>query len=227
MGWFVSLIKQFFHWIDRILFPCSDAEAYKQGYEAGKRARKRWKVKFFLVLAICLCVSGCDDTHLSQPMEMVFFGGETVEVPETTISGVPADVQTLLCGNRDELMQRLLDLGEGDAVAASALLDQICLIDAQRKHYTKYIDAGGIAVLGGQHIHDSYFYATEAFVKAMTAKQPELREALSPQHGFRIVFYNAGRWGPSDIPEVDSADIAGWTGLGWCAYADNYCAAPA
>ena len=84
-----------------------------------------------LLLFVYLCVCGCSDERMSQPMEMVFFDGGTVDVPAgTTIGPVPDEIALLLFGDRDDLLDKLLGLQEGSEAVAEVLLDQICLIDA-------------------------------------------------------------------------------------------------
>ncbi len=159
------------------------------------------KVRFFLFLVLCLGVSGCAEEH----MEMVFFGGgEAGEAGVgSTITGVPEELQVLLWGDRDVFMQYLLALpehadglvpvwdnwGAGREIfmefekAQEYLLDQICMIDRQREYYTKYIDAGGVAIIGHYRVDDAHFYNARDVILIMTSKRPELRERLTPYYG--------------------------------------------
>ncbi len=140
--------------------------------------------------------------------EQVFFaGGEVTEVPaESTITGVPKELQLLFWGDRDDYMEQLLGLpdhaDERVAVrdhfwlgremfmeldeAREWLLDQISLIDAQREYYTKYINAGGVAVMGHERVDDAHFYNAREVILTMTAKRPELRERLTPDWMYGI-----------------------------------------
>ena len=153
------------------------------------------KVRFFLFLVLCLGVSGCAEEH----MEMVFFGGgEAGEAGVgSTITGVPEALQFLFWGDRDALVQELLDwpesyealgiaFGYGNLSGAEArkewLLDQICLIDRQRAYYTEYIDAGGVAVIGHYQVDDAHFYNVRDLILIMTSKRPEVRERLTPYY---------------------------------------------
>ena len=52
-------------------------------------------------------------------------------------------------------------------------------LSAPRNYYTKYIDAGGIAIVGGDLVDDRFFQAARHIALVMTAKLPGLREALS------------------------------------------------
>ena len=207
------------------------------------------KVRFFLFLVLCLGVSGCAEEH----MEMVFFGGgEAGEAGVgSTITGVPEELQVLLWGDRDVFMQYLLALPEhaeglvpvwdnwGDGretfmefeKAQEYLLDQICMIDRQREYYTKYIDAGGVAIIGHYRVDDAHFYNARDIILIMTSKRPELREALTPYYEippagtpkpnerypskFRMVLFVAGAYGFPTMPEFPNGyRYPGWCGLG-------------
>ena len=52
-------------------------------------------------------------------------------------------------------------------------------LSAPRHYYTKYIDAEGIAIVGGDTVHDGLFQRARHIVLVMTSKMPALREALS------------------------------------------------
>ena len=165
------------------------------------------KVKIFLFLALCFCVSGCSDEGMILSEQVFFGGGEVAEVPaESAITGVPEDLQLLLWGDRDDYMEQLLGLPdhadekvavrdhrwEGHSIfmeldeAREWLLDQISLIDAQREYYTKYINAGGVAVMGHERVDDAHFYNAREVILAMTSKRPELRERLTPHYEYAI-----------------------------------------
>lgn len=172
------------------------------------------KVKLFLFLVLCLCVSGCDEGMLVS--EQVFFGGGEVEVPaKSTVGPLPEDLQVLLFGDRDDYLQQLLALP--DAVdgkvavrhqrfesdwfmeleaAQEWLLDQICMIDAQREYYTKYIDAGGVVIMGHDRVDDKHFYNAREVVLTMTSKRPELRERLTPHYEYAIAGSTTGPKSP-------------------------------
>ena len=141
----------------------------------------------WLLVFVYLCVLGCSDAQISQPMEMVFFDGGTVDVPAgTTIGPVPDEIALLLFGDRDDLMGKLLGLPEGSEAAAEVLLDMICLIDAQRAYYTKYINVDGIVVMGHEQVDDAHFYNVREVILTMTSKRPELRERLTPDYAYAI-----------------------------------------
>lgn len=171
----------------------------------------------WLLVFVYLCVLGCSDERMSQPMEMAFFDGGTVDVPAgTTIGPVPDEIALLLFGDREDLMGKLLGLPEGSEAAAEVLLDMICRIDRQREYYTKYIDAGGVAVVGHEQVDDVYFYNAREVILTMTSKQPEVREPLTPyvEEG-RLPFYMVifmGHFGFPTMPAFPN----GYTAGGWC-----------
>ena len=175
----------------------------------------------YMLFVICLCVSGCSDEAMLVS-EQVFFGGDTEVAPgESTIGELPEDLQVLLFGDRDDYMEQLLGLpdhaDEKVAVwdhrwefwpevhknfmeleeAREWLLDQICLIDAQRDYYTKYIDAGGVAVMGHYRVDDAHFYNAREVILTMTSKRPELRERLTPDYRYAIAGSTTGPKSPT------------------------------
>ena len=94
-------------------------------------------------------------------------------------------------------------------------------------YYTKYIDAGGVAILGSGYIPDQYFYAARELVLEMTSKRPELRGLLAftdqerlnltgatyvPSPTFRIILFHANQ-GAGAIPELFPRPASG---IGWC-----------
>ncbi|MXZ00241.1 hypothetical protein F4Y93_06175 [Candidatus Poribacteria bacterium] len=177
--------------------------------------------KLFYILLICLCVSGCSDEGMLISEQVFFGGGGTIAVPETTIGGVPPELQVLLWGDRDTLMQQLLDLETDNAAAAEVLLEQICLIDAQRVYYNRYIDAGGIAIVGNKRVPDTLFLEARDIVLAMTSKRPEVRARLSSMRFYQILVLSGDAtireipelWIPSGWPD-DEADP--WNVAGTC-----------
>ena len=52
-------------------------------------------------------------------------------------------------------------------------------LSTPRDYYTKYIDAGGIAIVGGDLVHDKIFQVARHIVLVMTSKVPGLRDILS------------------------------------------------
>ena len=209
------------------------------------------KVRFFLFLVLCLGVSGCAEEH----MEMVFFGGGEAGKAGvgSTITGVPEELQLLFWGDRDALVEELLGLPEhaDEPVPVSTryglgvngvglkgymkieeaqeyLLEWICMIDQQRAYYTKYIDAGGVAIIGHYRVDDAHFYNARDIILIMTSKRPELRERLTPYYEippagtpqpnerypskFRMILFDLHQPGFPTMPEYPN----GFGPAGWC-----------
>ena len=97
-------------------------------------------------------------------------------------------------------------------------------LSAPRDYYTKYIDADGIAIVGGDLVDDRFFQAARHIALVMTAKLPGLREALSHnQPGgingegvpFRFVLTEHFSKDVENLPEYANANIDGikyWLG---------------
>ena len=126
---------------------------------------------------------------------------------ELVMSPVPPEIQDALWGSWDTTLDRLewlLSLRHGMHLNAAGELEQtqvepesfdfpFCEYVHRRVFYDKYIDAGGIAILAPSErtspagVRDEFLYAAREIILTMTSKRPELREVLSPAHGFRYV----------------------------------------
>ena len=136
------------------------------------------KLKSFLILILFLCLAwGCGD-------EGVLLEGLAPTAPAALpdVGPVPEDIQEIIWGKDvDTLMAELEDATDID----NYLIHQICYRRAQDAYYTKYINAGGVAIMGNDYIDDRFFYAARDIVLGMTFKRPELREVLSPSREHR------------------------------------------
>ena len=136
------------------------------------------------------------DTSLLDEMQAILAVDEEVHSP------IPDDVYDLLWGHYTK--------------AGSA---------APRDYYTKYIDAGGIAIVGGDLTEDALLQAARHIVLIMTSKLPGLREALAihtpkpEEQRFRLVILTNKIQKLSDLPDVPP----GIQGVGKCG--GPFCAA--
>lgn len=143
-------------------------------------------IRFLFICLSLLFVFGCADEHLSQPIETLFFQSSEVEVPiEGTLGPVPTDLSVLLWGDLDGLMQRLETMDRENPLW-DFTINRICEIREQREYYQKYINAGGVVIMGDKFLDDRLFYATREIVLGMTSKRTDLREHLSPSHEERV-----------------------------------------
>ena len=163
------------------------------------------KIKSFLVFfRFLLCASGCGDEGIENTLQSLSAPSASV----VTITGVPIEVQEMIWINREEYISRLLfnlEQAQHDEElkpVADHLLESICVRDRQSRYYTKYIDAGGIAIMGNSVVMDQVFLDARDIVLKMTAKRPELQEQLSPANRHRQILL-AGEYGAStmEIPE--------------------------
>ena len=113
----------------------------------------------------------------------------------------------------------------GEVTRPSPMMSMTCSGDTgqrrglstPRDYYTKYIDAGGIAIVGGNLVEDSYFQQARHIALVMTSKVPGLRDALSyNQPGgisggevpFRLVLI-ADYLDVQNLPENFNVDVSG------------------
>ena len=175
------------------------------------------------VIALTLFICGCSD--VLKPLEVIRAAGDA----EVAIEPVPAEIANLVWGDEDALRQSMQEILENEPNApVSYFVNKIAMIQEQKAYYQKYIDAGGIAIMGSDFLEDAYFYAARAVVLGMTAKRPELREHLTPireqrpltnavgnprvpRRTFRLILSHP-EIEQIDIPEVRSPHRK----LGWC-----------
>lgn len=186
------------------------------------------KAKLLLsLLLIYLCVLGCADERLSQPMEILFFDGGEAAPPKDVIGPPPPRIQSLLwddLGTREELLSKLIDLKHGDPQVdeefmANWYLFVIAKMDQKRNYYRKYINAGGVAVVGGLDVADEFFIEAKHIILTMTAKHPEIRERLQPKNsGFYMIIFSGSD--DRELPELlflkSSFNIGRCVGLNYC-----------
>ena len=160
-------------------------------------------IRRFFVFVFCLCVSGCDEGMLIS--EQVF----SVAPVETTVGPLPEDLQTLFFGDLEVLTDTEREY-----------------YSEYRAYYTKYIDAGGVAIIGHSSVDDVHFYNAREVILTMTSKRPELRERLTPgykygvagdvtgpkePHRFRMVIWER------DTPRIPGKNHRNPGGCGgWC-----------
>ena len=134
------------------------------------------------------------------------------------ISPVPLEIQDTLWGNWEILMDELkaimllhkggqgIDPETGELVWSTlspvdgGLFGTLCELHvANRKFYDKYIDAGGIAIIAPSDrtsnagVRDEFLYMAREIILTMTSEMPELRQAMSPEHGFYYVLVTRAR----------------------------------
>ena len=140
-------------------------------------------------ILVCLC--GCRDEYVSY----AFFGGEAdVEAPpEVTVGPVPEDLAILLWGDLDAHIEDLEDVLDDGIIETDQgpvhdlsnimpeyLRGRIAEIREHRAFYGKYINAGGVAIIGNASLEDICFYTARDAVLAMTSKMPaSLRTPLT------------------------------------------------
>lgn len=134
------------------------------------------KLLFLILIALCF-VSGCGDEGVL--LEDIV---ATAPSAEAVIGPVPIETQEIIWGKDiPTLMEELEDFLEKDFDGfAEKRIAQICLRREQEAYYLKYINAGGVAIMGHKTVDDRFFYAARDIVLGMTQKRPELRALLTP-----------------------------------------------
>ena len=143
---------------------------------------------FFVILL--LCCWGCGDPPTSV-MELVLPdsndtaeppGENAIPVTEAVAEEMPPSVNTM---GLSEMEVILASEGEVHSPIPDDVYEQLwgewtkVGLTTPRSYYTKYIDAGGIAIVGSDNVEDRSFQKARHVVLVMTSKLPGLREALS------------------------------------------------
>lgn len=144
------------------------------------------KVRLFCFILLCLFALGCGD----EGIETVLHDLGAAPPVQVAVREMPPEIQTLLFdrfGTRDELIARLADIEQGDdnwEDQVDWFVRVIAKMDQHRAFYTRYIDAGGIVIVGSADVDDAFFIAARDIVFQMTSKHPEIRDQLSPESHF-------------------------------------------
>ena len=144
---------------------------------------------------------GCGNEYVPDLVEPVFFTPPiwlNTAPAAGTIGPVPEDLANLLWGDLDAHIEDLEDVLDDGIIETDQgpvhdlsnimpeyLRGRIAEIREHRAFYGKYINAGGVAIIGNAFLEDICFYAARDAVLGMTSKMPELREYLSPIQGDR------------------------------------------
>ena len=169
-----------------------------------------------VILSLCLCW-GCGDPPNSV-MEMVLPDKDmpAAEEPPAMIEEVPPSVDAM---GLSEMEAILASKGEVLSPIPDDVYEDLwghwtkSGLTEPRRYYTRFIDAGGIAIVGGDTIPNASFQMARHIVLVMTAKIPELRKALSRKtktsiHGrdipFRIVIREGGFVGTEPDPDPEA-----------------------
>ena len=121
------------------------------------------KVRILLFLVICFCISGCSDEGIMLSEQVL----ESGLLEEEVVTDIPPEVWEILKYVREERVrwyERALkssNIWQDDLDAAVIRAEQIKA--AQETFYTKYIDAGGIAIVGNAEVADKHLLEARRF----------------------------------------------------------------
>ena len=141
------------------------------------------KVRILLFLVIYLCISGCSDEGIMLSEQVI----ESGLLEDGVVTDIPPEVWEILKYVREERVrwyERALqssNIWQDDLDAAVIRAEQIKA--AQETFYTKYIDAGGIAIVGNAEVANKHLLEARRVVLTMTLKYPVLRERLLSRYG--------------------------------------------
>ena len=160
-------------------------------------------------------------------------------IDEPIVSEIPDEIKELIWADYEALLTELLELGIEDAEQAEELLIRIRVRQEQDEYYGKYVDAGGIAIVGAKTLTDHVMLDAQEFTLTMTAKRPELRTKLSPETGFYFILTDIEHIGKGfgnvkllpdwDVWKLGFGDLLILINIGMCLETDGryVCTAPA
>ena len=145
-------------------------------------------MKYFMVFVLAiLCLCGCGDEGIENALyPLTVASAPSVDV----VTAVPPEIQSQLWdrfGSRETLVTQLADIVQGDdgwEDRIDWLIRVIARMDQNRAFYTRYINAGGIVIVGTANVDDVFFIAARDIVLEMTWKHTEIRDQLLPHTGF-------------------------------------------
>ena len=144
-------------------------------------------IMFRILILLCICCYACSDEGIRITFQ---------QVSESSVTtGVPIEVQELLWEDPVYLKERLLQVQQDETQpdwVEDTIKTNICIAEKQRLYYTKYIDAGGIAIMGNSHVTDEEFLFARDAILRMTAKRPEMRKLMSPAARFTVILIPEG-----------------------------------
>ena len=159
-------------------------------------------MKYWILIILCFCFYSCGD----EGIEDVLQGLSAPSAPDVAITGVPPEIQSLVWdrfGTREELIAELADIQQGDHNWQERIgwyIRVISKMDRKRIYYNRYINAGGIAIVGNETVNNQYFLMAKEIVLRMTKKHPKLRGQLLPRHEFYLILLNKTSYA-SELPE--------------------------
>lgn len=155
-------------------------------------------VKSYILLIICLILSilGCDENPL-DPTQII----SLEPIGEPTVTAPPDEVFEIAMGPGradrvrswksfyskwvDETFNKNLERKFPGVPIEE--LEESDLLTLQKAFYTKYIDAGGIAIVSHEEVEDLLVIKAREAVLTITSKHPELRDRLQMEYGFYMI----------------------------------------
>ena len=208
---------------------------------------------FFIVLVLCCWGCGDtpnsvmelvlpDSNDAAEPLgsgDLRLLPGDT-QVGETAahaeVTSIPPHLQELWWGSWDDTLETFQEDFATAELAAEDSADEdvrtrmvasvfngVCLRAEQADYYTKYIDVGGIAVIGTKLVHDAYFLKARDEILIMTDAYPGIRKALAGETGFRMILVRSNFENAYHIPEARHLAHNFNLGIAWCI--EGYCVA--
>lgn len=148
-------------------------------------------MKYWILIILCLCCYACSEEDIEEVLD-------PQSVPAAPpLSGVVTSVPPRIASKlwdpfwtRAELIAAIADIEKGEPDWEDRINSHIRLIakrDRKRLYYNRYINAGGVAIVGNASVADKFFLMAKDIVLRMTKKHPNIRKQLLPRDNFYLV----------------------------------------
>lgn len=170
----------------------------------------------FLLLIACSSVVGCsDNVDIGLVVEQLQAQTEQSTV-QTTLPPEVLEAMKFQADKMDKQLKNILTIADRHIENPEIVehwkqkkqqvlkkgLPDIDFHALQKAFYTKYIDAGGIAIVSPDKVKDVFLLAARDAILVMTSKFPELRERLLAKHGRFYMILVKDPKDLRDIPEM-------------------------
>lgn len=153
--------------------------------------------RFLVAVALWVCILGCEDAQVGDVLQDLVF-------PSTEVTELPPEMWEGMAIKRQRVV-RLNEWVGKDVISEekwNADIERAKQIEKwQQEFYDRYVNAGGIGIIGNSQLPDKHFIAARDAILIMTSKYPGLRDRLQIELGFYMILIGNGLE-LKDIPEL-------------------------
>ena len=177
--------------------------------------------RLLTILFVCVIVFSACDRDMGITEHLLLKEDPNAEIEAGEPSLIPDWLKEKIWGNEETLLEELIALEEdswadyfingirvdGTDQVAMDLANQIVSIQEKERIHNKWVNAGGIAILGTRWVTTTELEIARDIVLTMSSKHPDLREYLSFNTGFYILLYNQFKEDITYLPEYSQINF--------------------